>query len=155
MDNISHRPCNSTRPNYDEYIRSPKWLQKRLAALARAGYKCQLCSSTIKLHTHHNSYDHLGNEPMEDLCVMCERCHSLYHKWIDVRTRVSADGPLSRKDKKARRRANAKPRILTNGEINRIRFEYSRDKGVGLTILARKFNCHRNLIEKVVADIKR
>jgi 5-methylcytosine-specific restriction endonuclease McrA len=65
---------------YYEYIRSLAWAEKRLAALERASYKCQLCGArNVFFEVHHNTYENLGNEPAEDLIVLCVDCHNLFH----------------------------------------------------------------------------
>ena len=51
-----------------------------IAALQRAGYKCQACSTKKEiLDVHHNSYDRLGAEEPQDLIVLCRTCHGRVH----------------------------------------------------------------------------
>lgn len=64
---------------YHEYLQTEHWQVKRKEALARAGDKCQVCSSTERLEVHHNSYDNLGGELRTDLVVLCRKCHELFH----------------------------------------------------------------------------
>jgi phage terminase large subunit GpA-like protein len=66
--------------NYYSYIKSPEWYKRRYGALMRAGRKCQVCGSQQSLQIHHNSYQHLGNEPASDLICLCEQCHRLFHE---------------------------------------------------------------------------
>jgi len=33
----------------------------------------------VRLHIHHCSYKHLGNEQLSELKALCEVCHSLVH----------------------------------------------------------------------------
>lgn len=72
---------------YHEYIESPEWQVKREAALERCGRKCQLCSSTLRLNVHHNTYERLGEELDVDLTVLCRRCHEAFHAKVDPRTK--------------------------------------------------------------------
>jgi 5-methylcytosine-specific restriction endonuclease McrA len=68
---------------YGRYLRSPAWRAKARAALERAGWKCQVCGADrwlTRLDVHHNSYECLGREAPEDLCVLCRHCHQLFHK---------------------------------------------------------------------------
>ena len=65
--------------NYYDYIKSDKWKRISRAAKERAGYKCQLCNSKGTLNTHHRTYENLGNERPEDLIVLCESCHTIFH----------------------------------------------------------------------------
>ena len=65
---------------YRAYIQSPEWNECRVAAINRAGRRCQLCGQVGKLHVHHNNYSRLGNEEDRDLTVLCEACHNDFHK---------------------------------------------------------------------------
>lgn len=65
---------------YKEYMESDVWREKRRIMLDRAGHKCQLCGTTKSLGVHHNTYKNLGDEPLEDLCVLCWPCHSAHHE---------------------------------------------------------------------------
>ena len=67
---------------YQEYLESEHWQQARVAALEKAGYKCQLCSYRYGLEVHHNNYDNLWNESEQDLFVLCEKCHKRHHDSI-------------------------------------------------------------------------
>lgn len=69
--------------NYKEYIKSEEWKNKRKEVLKRDKFKCRLCSakgSEYNLHVHHNSYNNLGNEPLEDLITLCKSCHEKHHR---------------------------------------------------------------------------
>ena len=68
--------------SYQEYINSDEWKKKASEAKKRANWRCQICNkhqSKIPLHTHHRTYENLGNEKPEDLTVLCEDCHALFH----------------------------------------------------------------------------
>lgn len=67
---------------YVNYIRSQAWQERRQRALRRAQWRCQVCGdaypprvSRARLQVHHVSYKNLGDEPDEDLTVMCVYCH--------------------------------------------------------------------------------
>jgi 5-methylcytosine-specific restriction endonuclease McrA len=70
--------------NYADYIKSPDWHARRIAAIRRAGGRCQLCGSTGPLQVHHNTYERLGKELSEDLCVLCVRHHKMFHETEQV-----------------------------------------------------------------------
>lgn len=67
--------------SYRAYLRSAEWAQKRAAAIARAGYRCQVCNRPGRLEVHHRDYSVLGRESEADLLVMCQECHALFHKY--------------------------------------------------------------------------
>lgn len=61
--------------NYQQYLQSPQWEEKRNKKLQDYGHRCQLCNSVHSLHVHHRTYERLGNEDMNDLTVLCSICH--------------------------------------------------------------------------------
>jgi hypothetical protein len=63
----------------EEYLRSPHWRQTRLAALGRAGNRCQVCNGAKQLDVHHRTYERIGKEADGDLTVLCRECHALFH----------------------------------------------------------------------------
>lgn len=78
---------------WSEYMNSRKWEDLRRKSLQRADYKCELCSAPYKA-VHHIRYpkkyrdDHIDN-----LLVVCERCHARMHGIRDE-TILSDDGML-------------------------------------------------------------
>jgi 5-methylcytosine-specific restriction endonuclease McrA len=68
------------KPKYSEYIKSPGWRAKREEKLFAANYKCEQCGfEDPKLEVHHKTYEHLGDEWMSDLIVLCSFCHKNAH----------------------------------------------------------------------------
>ena len=71
------------RKDYNEYLDSSIWKEKRRIALDRARNRCQVCNSRKNLEVHHRTYPLiLGNEPQEDLTVLCHRCHDLFTRKV-------------------------------------------------------------------------
>lgn len=68
--------------DYEAYLQSPEWQQRRKAALERAEYRCQICNSPQRLDAHHRTYERLGNEEPADLTVLCRACHDTFHDRI-------------------------------------------------------------------------
>lgn len=64
--------------HYSEYIKSHEWKERAMAAIMRAGYRCQVCNSGNDLEVHHRTYENLGHELPGDLTVLCHQCHELY-----------------------------------------------------------------------------
>lgn len=139
----------AARVNYEEYIRSPAWQIKREGALVRAGRKCQLCCSRKHLEVHHNNYANLGNEKDEDLFVMCELCHDVFHKHRDPRT-------AKRKNKtRGRGRGQRNIRSFEDIELNEIKTEWAKlPTRDNRQALADKHNCSRSLINDIVQGLK-
>lgn len=67
-----------TNKEYDEYIHSKEWRVKRKEKLSVQSC-CEMCGSKDNLHVHHNSYENFKNEKMEDLNVLCAKCHAEIH----------------------------------------------------------------------------
>ena len=68
-----------TYVDYDEYIQSDEWREKRIERLKFADFRCEICNKPSNLHVHHRTYGNLGDEPIEDLIVLCEECHGVFH----------------------------------------------------------------------------
>jgi hypothetical protein len=68
--------------DYKAYLNSIEWKERSEAAKENAGWHCQLCNKEgngYTLHTHHRTYQNIGNEKPGDLIVLCFECHSKFH----------------------------------------------------------------------------
>ncbi len=66
-------------PDYNRYMRSKAWREKREQILSFYGHRCWVCNSTEKLQVHHLHYQSVGAEHMNDVLVCCKRCHFKLH----------------------------------------------------------------------------
>lgn len=66
--------------DYFEWMKSPAWRQIRNRKMKESGYKCELCGSAKNLHVHHITYENIGHEPLDDLLVVCNKCHKKLHE---------------------------------------------------------------------------
>jgi hypothetical protein len=64
---------------YKSYLRTPHWRSVRQSAIERHGNKCQICNSGKKLEVHHRTYQRRGEELPEDVVVLCDSCHDIFH----------------------------------------------------------------------------
>lgn len=64
---------------YAEYLQTEHWQHTRAESLKRAGYHCQVCNTGKHLHVHHRTYERRGYERDDDLTVLCDKCHQLFH----------------------------------------------------------------------------
>lgn len=86
-----------TKAQYEAYLISPQWHQKRQERLAFDGSRCRGCG---RLHTpeqpldcHHINYYHFGEENiMTDLVSLCRKCHKLTHRVLCRPTGYNPDG---------------------------------------------------------------
>jgi hypothetical protein len=66
---------------YREYLQSPEWQVTRKRAMKRSGFRCQVCNAYgVRLNVHHRTYERRGYEENQDLIVLCEGCHSIFHE---------------------------------------------------------------------------
>jgi 5-methylcytosine-specific restriction endonuclease McrA len=68
--------------DYKSYINSHEWNIKAYAAKTLTYFKCQRCGKRGypgSLDAHHRHYDTLFNERIEDIEVLCRRCHATHH----------------------------------------------------------------------------
>lgn len=78
--------------NYFKYLESDKWKKIREQVLQRDNNKCTICGASDNLIIHHVSYDNLGNEKIEDLTTVCEKCHTKIHStknWNKSKNKVN------------------------------------------------------------------
>lgn len=63
---------------YDEYMQSRRWHERKQKLFKKRGYQCEMCGATgIPLDVHHKDYTRLGHELDEDLLIVCrEKCHA-------------------------------------------------------------------------------
>ena len=81
-------PTRLSRGNgdYQSFLHSPYWKYVRGKAKARAGFKCELCSSKPPLQVTHRRWNNFRNEHehIDDLIAVCPRCaesiHSMHAK---------------------------------------------------------------------------
>lgn len=69
---------------YDAYINSPDWHEKREKVLRRDRYLCQGCLERQAINVHHLTYARLFNELLCDLVSLCIPCHQLCHPYKDI-----------------------------------------------------------------------
>lgn len=62
---------------YDEYMQSRRWHDRKRKLFKKRGYVCEMCGATgLPLDVHHKNYDRLGKELDDDLLIVCrEHCH--------------------------------------------------------------------------------
>lgn len=75
-----------TKTEYAEYLQSPHWQEVRKEAIESSNSICERCelprwlaeiAYDQDLHVHHKSYRSRGKEQIEDLEVLCRRCHEV------------------------------------------------------------------------------
>jgi hypothetical protein len=72
------------REEYEAYLKSDEWADRRTATLKRAEYVCQVCEHFPATQVHHIHYDRIGGELDSDLLAVCSFCHGLLHGRIEL-----------------------------------------------------------------------
>lgn len=76
----SDRRQSEQKSDYQSYLCSAKWRQKREEAFTVHGRQCKVCGATERLQCHHTTYDRFGNENvLTDIHVLCHGCHEKKH----------------------------------------------------------------------------
>ena len=70
---------SKNKERYWDYLGSEAWKIRRDMALERDGRRCRLCNSKDRLEVHHRTYKRRGNEKLDDLTTLCNKCHSAHH----------------------------------------------------------------------------
>jgi hypothetical protein len=94
------------KKTYYEKLKDPRWQKKRLEAMQRKEFCCELCGDNeTTLNVHHKEY-FKDYEPWEyeldQLAVLCESCHEIHHDNVDILKLVCSyapiDGPGNREE---------------------------------------------------------
>ena len=69
----------SLEAEYQAYLRSDTWRNRRKEVFARSAERCELCQVADAVQVHHLTYIRLGNELSTDLLAVCATCHESLH----------------------------------------------------------------------------
>jgi len=75
--NEMFRPKRSRK--YADYLNSIDWKGVKTRLFQERGKRCELCNSARNIEVHHTTYKNIFREKMEDLMVLCFRCHRNIH----------------------------------------------------------------------------
>jgi 5-methylcytosine-specific restriction endonuclease McrA len=104
-----------TKEEYASYLKSPEWKARREAALEAALWACQVCNRDSALQVHHRCYERVGEERQEDLIVLCDDCHGLFHR----RSSVKGSRPKRRRRRSRGSKRRGKVSELAQAERRR------------------------------------
>lgn len=68
---------------YNSYLNSRPWKNKREIVLKRDNYICQGCLKNQATEVHHLTYDNIYNELLFQLISVCKPCHNIIHNSND------------------------------------------------------------------------
>lgn len=81
--------------NYGQYLASREWALRKQAVARRSGGTCERCLRNPANQVHHLTYEHLGNEPLEDLQHVCRPCHEYESGLTNIDPREPALAPMN------------------------------------------------------------
>lgn len=64
---------------YYQYLKSKSWTYKKMQLFEERGKFCEVCKSEKNIQVHHKNYERLFQERLEDLAVLCSKCHMREH----------------------------------------------------------------------------
>lgn len=87
-----------SRAEYDEYLNSPEWKEKKRQRADIDGHICRMCGvreDQTRLECHHIKYTNFGREDVySDLITLCEDCHRAVHRMMCRPTGTKSDGSI-------------------------------------------------------------
>jgi hypothetical protein len=69
--------------DYQKYLQSDEWRNKCIAVRDFWDNRCAVCNSDINTHVHHRTYHNIGHEQANDMILLCELCHTTFHKIVN------------------------------------------------------------------------
>ena len=89
VDLLSHQypaaSYNTTEMRYILYLQTAEWKTLRRLKMESASHRCQVCNTDAgPLEVHHRTYERRGRERLDDLTVLCRRCHQSHHDAEDI-----------------------------------------------------------------------
>lgn len=83
---------------YYAHLMSQRWRDTREIKLEQTDGRCEKCGKRKQhMNVHHLTYENVYNERLEDLQVLCRRCHKDEHG-IDRKEKVENKLPISTKE---------------------------------------------------------
>lgn len=65
---------------YNVYLQSDIWRNKRKRVLERDNYVCKACEKNVATQVHHLTYEFIYDEPLFTLVSVCVKCHDKIEK---------------------------------------------------------------------------
>lgn len=81
--------------NYSNYLKSPQWRALRRRLYQERGGRCSDCGVKLgsRYEVHHKTYVRVGDEDLDDLDLLCLKCHRKRHPGKKLRRRRGRSHP--------------------------------------------------------------
>lgn len=75
---------------YSQYLKTEHWQNVRSSFYATKKPKgCNHCkANNRKIHLHHQTYERIGRESLNDFLPLCEFCHNFLHEFLNKKHRL-------------------------------------------------------------------
>jgi hypothetical protein len=71
------------KQRYNQYIHSSHWKTLRRERTLKCGGCCESCGSKSNIEGHHINYRNLTDCTVDDIVMLCEVCHVIFHQACD------------------------------------------------------------------------
>lgn len=68
--------------DHNEYLATAEWQRRRTEVIRRERGRCERCHADAN-QVHHKTYARWGEEPLDDLELLCRQCHDRHHAGAD------------------------------------------------------------------------
>ena len=65
------------------YLKSDHWKFLKAALFKKKPKQCKKCKSCLRIDVHHKEYKYIYDVTIDDLEILCRKCHRKEHKQID------------------------------------------------------------------------
>jgi 5-methylcytosine-specific restriction endonuclease McrA len=86
------------KQDYQDYLASNEWQEKRLEVLERDDFTCQHCGIEAT-EVHHLTYARIFHEALDDLVSLCRDCHAEIHDHDEPSDDELFDEAMAREDR--------------------------------------------------------
>ncbi len=73
------RQAEQRRADYEAYLQTQEWADRRALIFTRSGGVCEGCRQAAAAEVHHLTYEHVGAEFLWELVAICRECHERVH----------------------------------------------------------------------------
>ena len=99
------------------YLKSDHWKTLKKALFFKRGKHCERCDSCLKIDVHHKEYRFIYDVTLDDLEILCRKCHQKEHRKIKKKKKKEPRKP----------RQYRNPKRILNNLIKEVRKEMQRE----------------------------
>ncbi|WP_439132390.1 HNH endonuclease [Polaribacter sp.] len=121
------------KKEYLKYLNSKEWKEKRDTVLKLRGRSCERCKANLKgkiADIHHKTYKNIFNEKLDDLEILCRKCHKKEHNKKTKKKKLRKTKQPKTKQPKTKQELNLKEKnkILLKKRKRKLILQKNKDK---------------------------